>query len=460
MLGMTMRRRIARARELVAPVKEFFWGMARAPGMIARTKEDGCNPRPAGQERPSAEWAPVWRWLPAGVALLAWVALAIKATDRELSERAKDWFDWMTWPPFSDLQVMWAGIAAHAQGTDPLLANELSYNYPRLWLVTSGGGLHGVPLVPAALGLVAAFLIFAIWMLRVRSRREATVVSLLLVSPAVTLALERANTDLAIFVLVGGSIAYAPKANQFGRGLVTVAALLLAGMLKLYPAIALAGGVVFSLGRRRVLFGAAVLAFALYAASHLTELGLIAQKTQRDYHASYGTNVLGTGFRNHFFEDTWSAESLRRFDRLAPAMSLGFYLALLIVAARRGWRAHADFAPVGCDDRTRAWFWAGALIYCGSFALGNCFVYRLIFLLPCLPFIRAAANTPSTRRWAIATFAALFVTMMKPLSPAFGWFLLFHPPQWVLALLLAGGVTALGRCAISSDSGGERQSGY
>jgi hypothetical protein len=56
--------------------------------------------------------------------------------------------------------------------------------------------------------------------------------------------------------------------------------------------------------------------------------------------------------------------------------------------------------------------------------LGNCFGYRLIFLLPCLPFIRAAANTSATLRWATATFTVLFITLMKPLSPASGCF--FH----------------------------------
>jgi len=391
--------------------------------------------------------ARTWRILPVGVILALLAALTLISLDRELAERLRAQMGWMMARPFNDLQVLWDGVAAHARGVDPLLAKELSYNYPRLWLVTAGVGLHRVPLIPAALALEAAFLVFLLWILQARTRRDTVIVALLLVSPSVLLALERANTDLAIFLLVLGSLTWAPRPDSPGRGSVAAVAILLAGMLKLYPAIALAGGAVFSRGARRILFAAALAGFALYVGTRVPELGLVSQKTARDYHASYGSNVLATGFRNHFFEETWPADSLRRFDRAALAVGLGFYLALMIFAARRGWRSHADFAPVECDDRTRAWFWAGALIYCGSFALGNCFVYRLIFLLPCLPFIRAAANTPATRRWATATFVALFITVMKPLSPAYGWFLLFHPPQWALAALLSGGVVALGRQA-------------
>jgi len=423
--------------------------------MIAAGEDHGGDVRAAGPGNPPAR---AWRWLPVAVTLLLWTALAINASDRNLSEYVKVWFDWIMWPPFNDLQVLWNGIAAHAGGVDPLLSNEMPYNYPRIWLMTARVELHQVPLVPAALGLEAAFLIFSLWILRARTRREAIIVALLLVSPAVLLVLERGNTELVVFMLVFGSLAWAPRPDAPVRGTVAAVAMLVAGMLKLYPAITLAGGAVFSRGARRGLFVAALAGFALYGVTHVPELRLVSQKSLRDYHASYGSNVLATGFRNHFFEETWSPDSLRRFDRVAPAVGLGFYLALLFVASRRGWRKHAAFAAVECDDRTLAWFWSGALIYCGSFALGNSFVYRLIFLLPCLPFIRAAENTPSTRRWAIATFAAVFITMMKPLSPAYGWFLLFHPPQWLLAALLAGGVTALGRPAILSatDSAGKK----
>ena len=202
------------------------------------------------------------------------------------------------WPPFNDLQVAWDGIAADARGVDPLLSKELPYNYPRLWRVTSGAGLHRVPVVGAGLALAAAFLALALWILRVHTRGEAAIVALLLVSPSVGLAVERGNLDLVIFLLVFGSLTYAPRPNQIAGGALAAAALLLSGMLKLFPAIALLGGVAFSRGTRRGIFVAALAGFGLYVATHLTELGLVSQRSLRDYHASYGSNMVATGFRS------------------------------------------------------------------------------------------------------------------------------------------------------------------
>jgi hypothetical protein len=179
-------------------------------------------------------------------------------------------------------------------------------------------------------------------------------VALLFVSPSVLLALYGAHTDSAICILVFVSLTWAARPASPGRGSVAAVVVLLGGMLKFYPAIALAGGAVFSRGARRILFATALTGFALHGVARLPEPALVSQKTLRDYHASYGSNVLATGFRNHFFEKTWPAEALRRFDRVAPALGLGFYFALIFVDSRSSWRNHAVFAPVECDDRTRA----------------------------------------------------------------------------------------------------------
>ena len=169
------------------------------------------------------EWAAkppgAWRWLPVGAGCALLLVLTLNANHREFSAWLKDGVvGWIMWPPFNDLQVAWDGIAADARGVDPLLSKELPYNYPRLWLVTSGAGLHRVPVVGAGLALAAGFLALALWILRVRTRGEAAIVALLLVSPSVGLAVERGNLDLVIFLLVFGSLTYAPRPNQIEIG--------------------------------------------------------------------------------------------------------------------------------------------------------------------------------------------------------------------------------------------------
>jgi len=305
-------------------------------------------------------------------------------------------------PSFADLRVISGAVVTLHKGGDPLLANPAdpwgrTMDYPRIWAYFfSALGINdgNVPVVGVTLCI---FYLACVSLLIFRARRTLDAVVLLIagLSLAPLLAIERGNIDLVIFALVFLGCALSSDALRSGL-------LCLAALLKIYPLAAMGADAMRRPAGRRA---APLLLLALVVAWFAWQW--------RDFNAIRHDTTLSASM-------SYSAISLKQeFDEdwgplLGDRMPAGWIVVALLwsagaLAAAGAWTRRKQFdASVRQSPAAGAFFVFGA-IYASSFAVGSNWDYRLIFLLPTLPFALDLARDPDHRRWALAYIAALLV---------------------------------------------------
>ena len=282
--------------------------------------------------------------------------------------------------PFLDLQGILAANEAAGRGLDPYALNPLdAYHRPFLystwWLWPGSPGLTRADTTWLGWLLVAATLVTALLMWRVRNRREALVAGLILLSPAWLLAVYRANNDLVIFVLLALAVWALQRSHRAGRA---VGALLTGAMviLKYYPVAAIIG--LLRAARRRevlVLFalvaGVVVLGWpsllpAIAAISHYGFLVTASVGLE-----AFGVKVLGESLAPYV------PSAVGGFAGLA-AIAAGYQLA-------QGNTAAAPSSPEG-ENRLMSAAVFGAVLL-GCFLIGTSYNYKLVFLWGLLPWL-------------------------------------------------------------------------
>jgi Glycosyltransferase family 87 len=378
------------------------------------------------------------------MAALAWGLLVLLATDRGAWLGFQGYFWGPAWPLFGDLEVVRKGVRAWEGGIDPLTAPVsagLLYNYPRVWLWL-GSPLLKMPLVAEGL-ILAALLIAGLGaVLRPRDFWGTVVFGLVLFSPPVRFVLERGNIDIVVFVLVTAGVCWGARARPpLGAGLRVLAAMA-AAILKLYPVAVLVLGIFAERRVGRRLFFVGTAAVALFFFSRLGELELISHRTPRSHLAAYGAAVFWerSGMPANPVADR---KALAAYLHRQRTRCSEIFAVTLAAAVSAGILGRSRFPSQ--DDTAAAWsfFYSGGAIYCGTFLLGNNWSYRLIFLIFCLPFLLAVAGRRGgDATWAWLTLAALGITLLAPLEPEAGAFLLVQGVNWLLGLLLAAGIAA------------------
>jgi hypothetical protein len=128
---------------------------------------------------------------------------------------------------------------------------------------------------------------------------------------------------------------------------------------------------------------------------------------QGEYH-SFGARILPASIYHRFVPDRWQGGVLtKQLVAIVP----------LVVAAPfvwlRGRRRLAEPDP-NADSATRLAFYLGSLIFLGTFAVGNNFDYRLVFLLLTLPqlFDWVTDETGDPRRWMAGATIAVILTLL------------------------------------------------
>ncbi|HVW19954.1 MAG TPA: hypothetical protein VHC86_01960 [Opitutaceae bacterium] len=384
----------------------------------------------------SRSWRTDGRWIAVAILLAYAAALALAARglgpDR-VSNAAGI-------PPmgahFSDLYPFPAARAELARGGDPYTSNPFDpwgrvLNCPRLWLQFMRFSWGAIPAVGAAMG--AAWLAALLAVLGPLSRRQGILAGVLLASAPVVLALERANTDLIIFLLAAGGLAALRRDRPAAAG----GLLLAASLLKFYPIAAFAAFLVRGWRRALPWIAGAGLLLAAWVLAQVSDVRTIAHNTPAGGAAlSYGAGVvLNAADLLHYGRTGQWADFSRHARALdAAAGLLGAALAAL------GWRRG------GAGGAGRELFQAGAGVYLLTFLLGSNFVYREIFLLLCLPRLWGAGADAGLRRAALACLAvSLLLHPMWGLTPALT--LLRQAANWALFGLLAwlGGAAANAR---------------
>ena len=263
-------------------------------------------------------------------------------------------------PVFADLRTIQAGLgAAHPQVSNPGDPWGRPMNYPSIWLDIARvlhwereGNYRAF-----AAGIDLAFVACCFDLIR---RYRSWWIAALALSGACALGLERANNDMAIFVLLYVSAVTA-------RPLFTVL-VPLAALLKLYPVLVLPAFI-----RRPRLAVMAAAGCAAAIAVLVPELPAIRAGTPAGAAMSYGAPLY--------------AVALQEAGVALPVAAM--MAALLAGAALLHAAAPGLFRKPPCDARTTALFLCGAGIFLGTTLLGPNWDYRLSFLLMTLPLIAA-----------------------------------------------------------------------
>lgn len=355
--------------------------------------------------------------------------------------------DYNLW--FLDSYAVLASSDAARAGLSPDAPNpydvfQRSHKYSDWWFVAGQMGLTRQDNFRVGLAWVLMFLAAAFSVLRPRSQREAAWLALLMMSPPIYLAINRANNDLVIFILLAVA-ALALRGQESWRVALAVVVMALAAGLKFYPVVA---AVVFLLLRpaRRLLLASVVAALVLGVV--LVSVWATLKRGAFSIHPAL-----------HLFGGRIWLMNFGLPGSIATVMAVAGLAAGMAGLARSGWLRTPD-EPAG-DGTEHAAFVIGAAVLVGCFLAGVSFSYRLIFGLLLAPWLwrvaHEAASSPRRRQlarlagwlllgamWADGLICLVVNVLFAPLSAArleeieFIWLIVTQPFVWLLLMLLAG----------------------
>jgi hypothetical protein len=302
--------------------------------------------------------------------------------------------------PFLDTHALLAAAECQRQGIDVYVENPCDvlgrvHVYSPLWLSLIPRFLSttDTPWVGLVLDLIFILCLAAVF--RPRSRSEITLFIVAVFSQTTVFAVERANNDVVVFILVVcGSLLWS---ERYGHRIFAYGLYLLAGLLKYYPLVLL-----ILIVRERWRH-----AFALMLGGGLGILALTA--------GYQGELVIALGNipKLSYFMDTFSAQNLpygileviwgaqAHLQKLAGPTLLAILATGAIALAWRQARllGHCEIDWTGWETRNLA---VASLLLPACFFAGQSVGYRGIFLLLALPglvSLRHLVNDPSVRRW-------------------------------------------------------------
>lgn len=350
---------------------------------------------------------------------------------------------------FLDSYAVLASNDAVQAGLDPDQHNPLDvferpHSYSDWWFVLGRLGLTRADNFVLGGSWVAAFLLATFVVVRLRDNREAVWHACILLSPPVLLAINRANNDLVIFVLlvIAGFVLRRAAAWRLGVALGMIA---LATGLKFYPVVAVA---VFLLVRPPC----RLLAISAWAALVLVVVLADIWNTLGRGVFAMPVNVYTLGAPIIFKDLGWEGHG---------ALVAG----ILLLTGAAAWlalsRRTSGLAEPVADLSGRLFFVLGAVVLVACFLSGISHAYRWIFALMVAPWLWEEARTPGSpsvrRRMARVTgwlmmvalwmdgLFCLWVNLFFAPVPAvilnhwqFIWRMCTQPLVWLLMALLAG----------------------
>jgi hypothetical protein len=318
------------------------------------------------------------------------------------------------------------------QGGDPLSANPLDplkrpLNYPRLMLFLFSL-LHitdrNLPIFGVAL---CAVYLAAVTRLIFEGSSTLEVLTLLVASLSLVplFAIHQGNTDLLIFALVF-------LACTIRKDNIRPVILFAAAMLKIYPLAALVADAVQRPAKKR-LFSILLTVLAIVGmAWQWRDLLAVSHATPQSPILSFGVLSIKKGLALVLLRNGVSSSASMNAGWLAVSAC---WLAGIVtaVAALRG---ALRLDPRLLRSRQGFLFCAFGAIYVFSFAVGSNFDYRLIYLIPTLPFVIRSIRAQSHIALSVA-YIFLVLVMLNWLNDGFGFGLLVqHVATFVLFLMI------------------------
>ena len=312
--------------------------------------------------------------------------------------------------PFLDLHGVMAAVACWHQGVDVYAANPCDalgrvHVYSPVWLrLPAWFGQPGLTLmlgVALALAAIAAMLVLPV----PDGRIGRGLLLAAAVSPDTVFALERANVDVLIFIVVAAAVPL--LAGGMAARAVAYGLFLAMGLLKFYPLVLL-GLLVRERPRAALLLGGAAAALAVLALLPLA--GEIARALANilllpAFSGTFGAHQLPQG-----------VALLLPGQMLVPVL-LGAALGAMALAGAVRLAADAALGEAlgGLPRRHADLLLVGAVLMVGCFVAGESVEYRAIFLLLVLPALLHLARGKVLARGFMATAAGIVWLMWDPL---------------------------------------------
>ena len=344
---------------------------------------------------------------------------------------------------FFDARNLTAAWECQRLGYDPLYESpcdpwDRPLMYLRPWLFFGVLGLDQSHTFALAVALIAGlFLTFALLVGRV-PLGTGVVLALAACSPAVMLAVERANMDIALFSLIAASLLFWQRFSGPARVWSPIL-VLIGATAKIYPVFALPA---FVFTRNRVASRTALLcgaAFGAYVVFSLRDIVHVAEIATQGQLFSYGARILPAHLYHQIGADRWTGPAAVK--QLLAAVPLGVIATAIVVRVQRRLGARGDDTMVN-TSRLLA-LHAGTLIYLGTFATANNFDYRLVFLLLTLPQLVEWASIPGDRLSSLAAATLVAIVVLLWVGSLSQWLNLWDElASWVVASLLTAVLAA------------------
>ena len=286
-------------------------------------------------------------------------------------------------PPLFDMHVINDYAACARKGVDAYATqacNFDSFNIPPTWLWLGFLGLDGSDSPWLSLLVITAAAIVVVLLFRGRSWPCGGIALGAVISPSVMMGVERGNLDLLILALVG-SAALIYEERRVGRACGAIAFLCLGVVLKLFPMFCVSLAARFS--RQTFIFACTTLALSLiYVVSTMKYILLIRRNVPTTFVLSYGYKAIFLGL-DHIRSEA-GLPPIGLADTWVPVLTAAVVLMCAAIVAATSFHNRREFCSVDISVAGTA-FLFGAGIYCGTFLLGTNFIYRLMFLLLCVP---------------------------------------------------------------------------
>ena len=286
-------------------------------------------------------------------------------------------------PSFFDMHVIndyaacaWKGVDAYT----PRACNVDNFNIPPTWLLVGSLGVDGSDSSWLSVAVITAAMIVMVLLLQGRSWYHGVIALGAVISPPVMMGVERGNLDLLILALVGAA-ALIYEERRVGRACGAIGFLGLGVALKLFPLFCVSLAARFS--RQTFIFACATAALSLiYLYLTIDYVFLIRRNVPTTFILSYGYKAIFLGVDHVRSEAGLSPIGLA--DTWVPASTAAVVLICAAIVAVNNFRNRRKFCSVDMSAAGTA-FLFGAGIYCGTYLLGTNFIYRLMFLLLCVP---------------------------------------------------------------------------
>jgi hypothetical protein len=328
-------------------------------------------------------------------------------------------------PLFADLHAVLSAIECHSRGlnvyaTNPCDVASRVHVYGSLWLELGALGLGAAHLFSKGFIVNIVFMAIAVWLIKPSSRREFLVSALILLSPAVTLGVERANNDLIVFSLLAGAAVLFTKPQQTAQvsGLFVI---YLSALLKFYPSVLFAAAVIIAKrNKKNFLITAAIASglFITWLATNYAELLLVKTIVPKplDFYATGARALLAYVGRPYPWiltvPGTW--------------LWIGFIILIATNSIILAYSLKLSTTPRTRSTLNYVLFIFGLLILFSTYAINSNYDYRWIFFIFTMPLLfeiqRTAVNEKLPRRLVICAFIFAMLTMWTEALRATGLF--------------------------------------